>query len=535
MQTLAARAARLFVQTGAFFNRLSGWRRLAASFAAGMLSALAFAPFGLCPLLLLSYGALVLMLDATRKERRPLRAATATGWAFGFGQFLIGLYWVGYAFTVDADAHAWQIPFVELLLPGGLALFPALACAVAAPLWRPGLSRIFVLTIALAASEWLRGHLFTGFPWNLAGYGWGASLAILQSAAWSGVYGLTLLTILFGASLAALCSRDRGQVILPLSMLIVFALLWTGGVIRLAAPEPPDVPNVRLRIVQPNIPEKEKFNSQYIMRNWRRLTTLSAQPSGLPPTHIIWPESAPPFLLSNASVALEEIARLTGQNKTLLTGAARFTETQSGERRFYNSFYVFGPRGQTLGVYDKFHLVPFGEYLPLAGVFHSMGIDSLVNSPGVFSSGDGPHTLPLPGAPAVGPLICYEVIFPDEVVGRTRPGWLVNVTNDSWFGMGAGPHQHLLIARVRAIEEGLPLARAADTGISAVFDSNGRLRAMLGLQRTGILDTGLPGALPPTIYAQSGHLGFFAMLCVCICVAFSLWQCDRNLSRNRVS
>ena len=523
MQGFAARTAQLFISAGDFLRSLSGWRRLAVGFGAGALSALSFAPYGLFPLLLLAYGVLVLLLDGARRESHPLRAAVLAGWAFGFGQFLIGLYWVGYAFTVDAEAHAWQIPFVEALLPGGLALYPALACALAICVWRQGLSRIFVLTIALSASEWLRGHLFTGFPWNLAGYGWGASLAVLQSASLFGVYGLTLLTILLGASLSAFCSREQGQRLLPMTLLIVFALLWTGGIVRLAATDPADVPNVRLRIVQPNIPEKEKFNSQYVVRNWQRLTTLSVQPARLPPTHIIWPESAPPFLLGNAPVALAEIAQLTGQSRTLLTGAARVAETPGGMRRFYNSFYVFGPGGQALAVYDKFHLVPFGEYLPLAPFFHAIGVDRLVDSPGVFSSGTGPRTLPLPGVPPAGPLICYEIIFPGSVVGAVRPGWLVNVTNDSWFGTGAGPRQHLLIARVRAIEEGLPIARAAGTGISAVIDPKGRLRATLELGKTGVLDAGLPSALPPPFYARFGDMAFLLMLLLCAALAFRTW------------
>jgi apolipoprotein N-acyltransferase len=266
--------------------------------------------------------------------------------------------------------------------------------------------------------------------------------------------------------------------------------------------------------VQPNIPEREKFDPAFTARNWQRLVALSLKPDGPPPTHIIWPESAPPFLLMRTPAALADVAAITGNNRVLLTGAARMTIDQSGQRRFFNSFFVFGPGARVDGIYDKFHLVPFGEYLPLESFFHALGIDKLVDSPGGFSSGPGPRTLAIPGAPDAGPLICYEIIFPDAVVGNVRPDWLINVTNDSWFGTWSGPHQHFLIARMRAIEEGLPVIRAAATGISAVIDSYGRVEASLALDQTGVIDAKLPVARAPTLYAINGDLYFAAMLVV---------------------
>ncbi len=436
-----------------------------------------------------------------------------TGWAFGFGQFLIGLYWIGNAFQVDAANHAWQIPFVLVLLPGGLALFPALACVAAIGFWQGGAARVLALTATLGLSEWLRGHVLTGFPWNLAAYGWGAVPGVLQSTSVIGAYGLTLLTILLGAALSEVCARNRPRaVVLPGLMLGLFALMWIGGNIRLSQTVVPDVANVRLRIVQPNIPEAEKFEPQYLERNWKRLLDLSRTQAGLEPTHIIWPESAPPFLLAREPVALDEIAVLTGTQHVLITGAARVTRDGHGGRHYYNSVYFFGHGGQLLDVYDKFHLVPFGEYLPLESFFHAFGIDKLVNSPGGFSAGPGPRSFVVPGAPLVGPLVCYEVIFPDEVTGRPRPKWLVNVTNDAWFGTFAGPYQHLLIARVRAIEEGLPIVRAAGTGISAIIDPMGRVTAELGVGRMGVLDGRLPQALRPTAYALHGDVFFAGLL-----------------------
>lgn len=500
---------------GDFFRGLVGWRRLLVAFVAGALSALSFPPFGFFPLILLSFAALVLLLDGAAAAPRRVRDAALTGFAYGFGQFLLGLYWIGYAFTVDAADHAWQIPFVETLLPGGLALFMVLACAVAAKFWRGDSARIFVFAICYATTEWLRGHVLTGFPWNLPAYSWSASLPVMQSASVFGAYGLSLLTILLGASFAELCVKPRMRIILPAIMLSLFALFWIFGALRLADTIITDVPGVRLRIVQPNIPETEKFGRAYIDRNWRRLILLSIANQGPDPTHIIWPESAPPFLLDRSPAALDDIVFLTGTHHVLLTGAARMTQNPAGDRQFYNSLYIFGHGGALESVYDKFHLVPFGEYLPLESFFHSMGIDKVVNSPGGFSAGAGPRTFAVPGAPMVGPLICYEVIFPGQVVSAERPGWLVNVTNDSWFGSGAGPYQHLLIARVRAIEEGLPIARAAGTGISAIIDPLGRVKAELPLNRMGALDGVLPAAIAPTLYARFGDVIFLLMLFGC--------------------
>jgi apolipoprotein N-acyltransferase len=506
-------------RAGDLLRALAGWKRFAASLVAGGLSALAFEPFNIFAAQLLGYAALVLLLEGVPDARRRTFRFALTGWAFGFGQFLVGLYWIGNAFEVDAANHAWQIPFVLALLPGGLALFPALACVVATGFWQNGPARVLVLSAALALSQYLRGHILTGFPWNLAAYGWGAVPEILQSASVLGSYGLSLITILLGVSLAELCARGRPRAyILPGSMAVLFALIWTGGAIRLDATVP-DVPNVRLRIVQPNIPEAEKFEPQFVTRNWRRLLGLSRAEQGPEPTHIIWPESAPPFFLGREPAALDEIAVLTGTNHVLITGAARVATNAEGERKYYNSVYVFGHGGRLAGLYDKFHLVPFGEYLPMESFFHALGIDKLVNSPGGFSAGPGPRTLVVPGAPLVSPLICYEAIFPDQVTGSPRPKWLVNVTNDAWFGTFSGPYQHLLSVRVRAIEEGLPIVRAAGTGISAIIDPLGRIKGELGMNRMGVVDGTLPQALPPTFYALHGDVLFAGLIVLLVGLA----------------
>lgn len=497
---------------GDLLRNLSGWPRFIAALIAGALSALAFAPYNIFVLQLVGYTALVLLLEGIGHTAYRTVKFASIGWAFGFGQFFVGLFWIGNAFQVDAVAHAWQIPFVLVLLPGGLALFVALACIVATGFWQNAAARLLSLAAALSLGQYLRGHILTGFPWNLAAYGWGAVPEILQSASVLGAYGLSLLTILLGVSLAEIFARNRSRaVVLPVLMVGLFALMWGAGAWRLSGTVP-DVPNVRLRIVQPNIPEAEKFVPEYVARNWQRLLDLSRVKQGPEPTHIIWPESAPPFLLSREPAALDEIAVLTGTNHVLIAGAARVTRDVTGERHYYNSVYFFGHGGALEGIYDKFHLVPFGEYLPMESFFHALGIDKLVNSPGGFTAGPGPRTFAVPGAPPVGPLVCYEVIFPDEVTGSPRPQWLVNVTNDAWFGTFSGPYQHLLIAQVRAIEEGLPIVRAAGTGVSAIIDPMGRITAELGMDRAGALDGTLPQALPPTFYALHGDVLFAGLI-----------------------
>jgi apolipoprotein N-acyltransferase len=504
---------------GDFVRGLSPRGRVLFAFIAGAMSATAFAPLEFFPALLLGYAALVLLIDGAGK----VRTAALLGWAFSFGQFLIGLHWIGYAFLVDPSAHLWQMPFALLFLTAGLGLFGALAGAAAGYFWRRGAARLLVFAVAFALSEWLRGHVFTGFPWNLPAYGWGASLAVLQSASILGAYGLSFLTILLGASLAQLFARPM-RPIAPVTLAVLFAAMWVIGAVELEVTPQTDRPAVRLRLVQPDIPQDEKYKRQFVVRNWQRLLDLSNKPGN--PGIIIWPEAAPPFALARVPRALDDIAALLGPHRLLVTGAERVAGTQD-DHAFYNSVYMFGPDksgkgGVTLHVYDKFHLVPFGEYVPFADLMHRIGITKLTAGETGFSAGDGPHVYELPGAPRVTPLICYEVIFPGAVTAKPRPAWFVNVTDDSWFGPWAGPRQHLLIAQVRAIEEALPIVRVANTGISAVIDPIGRVRAALPMNAMGVLDSGLPRTLPPSLYARLGDWIFLGLVLAAATAVFML-------------
>jgi apolipoprotein N-acyltransferase len=499
------------LRSGIFLEGLPRWRRFAAAVVAGAISALGFAPVDAFALFLLGFAALVILLDGANSCPSPKQNAALTGWAFGFGQFVVGMHWIFYPFLVDPVAHAWQIPFVAILFPGGLALFPSLAALLASFWWKPGASRIFALAVSYGASEWLRGHILTGLPWNLPAYSWGLSLEILQSVSLLGAYGLSFLTILFGASLAELFARPPRS-LLPTALAATFVLIWAGGAVRLNHTANTMAAGVTVRIVQPNIPQDEKYRPDLVQRNWQRLIDLSTRHTGTSPTIIVWPEAAPPVLLQLSPQAVEEIATLTGEHRVLITGNQRMALDSAQRRVFFNSLYIFGPHGHLLSTYDKFHLVPFGEYLPFEPFLRELGITQLVGFPGSFAAGSGPHTYTVPGAPSVGPLICYEILFPSAVIGEERPQWLVNVTDDSWFGPWAGPQQHLLAARVRAIEEGVPVVRAANTGISAVIDPLGRILVSLGLGRTGAIDFGLPRALARPAYAVYGDAAFLLLL-----------------------
>jgi apolipoprotein N-acyltransferase len=260
------------------------------------------------------------------------------------------------------------------------------------------------------------------------------------------------------------------------------------------------------------VPQAEKYLRRYKARNWRRLIELSRAPGD--PTVIIWPEAAPPFAgLDEQPLALEQIAALTAGRQGLITGALRVEYQSTDKYRYFNSLFVFGRDGKAIATYDKYHLVPFGEYLPYEETLNSLGLTKLTGIDGSFTPGDGPKTYALPGAGTLTPLICYEILFPGEVVGAARPDWFVNITDDSWFGPWAGPRQHLLVARVRAIEEGLPVARAANTGISAIIDPFGRITRRLGLNQTGYLDGPLPAPIAPTPYSRFGDWWFVLLVC----------------------
>ncbi len=493
-----------------------GWRRAGIAFAAGALSVLALAPFNLWPVLFLTFPVVIWLIDGSAAGRLDgVPAAAIAGWFFGFGYFLAGLYWVGHAFLVDAKTFGWLLPFAVTALPAGLALFTAAGFAFARLIWPRGAVRVIALAVALTAAEWLRGHLFSGFPWNSYGYALTEPLVLAQSASIFGLWGLTFLAVAIFASPATLADEhaDTRHRAAPLVIGVLTLAAMAGfGAWRLTQNPTRFVDKVQLRIMQPNLPQDEKFNyaaRQKIMAHYLSLSDRATGPenAGLRDvTHLIWPESAFPFFLTREGDAMAQIAGLLPEGTLLITGAARAADPVPGRpMRAYNSVYVIDHDGTVLSVYDKVHLVPFGEYLPFQTALEKLGLMQLTKLPGGFLSGDRNRSYILPGAPRMLPLICYEIIFPGAVVpSGERPGWLLNVTNDAWFGISSGPYQHFQQSRVRAIEEGLPLVRAANNGISAIVDPFGRIVRKLPLGTEGVLDSPLPVAASRTVYARFG-------------------------------
>jgi apolipoprotein N-acyltransferase len=508
-----------------------GWKRALIALVAGALSALAMAPFNAWPILFLTFPVMVWLIDGAGAGRaRGIPAAALAGWWFGLGYFVPGLYWIGYAFLVDASTFAWLLPFAILGLPAYLALFTAFGFGLARLIWTRDGSRLLALAAALTVGEWLRGHVLTGFPWNAFGYALTEPLALAQTGSLIGLWGLTFLCIAIFASPAVLIdgsSRGRKPWIAPVLAVLTLVAMGIFGVLRLTQ-SPTTFTNVKLRIMQPNLQQDVRFNYSAKAEVMQKYLTLSDRASGPQSTGVrdinvlIWPESAFPFFLTREPDAMAQIADLLPKGTVLITGAVRAPDLPPGVKitRAYNSIYVIDHDGSVLSVYDKLHLVPFGEYLPYQDLMEKLGFEQLTKVQGGFIPGTVRRTLEIPNAPRALPLICYEAIFPGNVAARDdRPGWIVNLTNDGWFGISTGPYQHLQQVRLRAIEEGLPVARAANTGISTVIDPMGRVVAELGLGLEGVLDSRLPSVISPTIYTKIRDIPAAVLVIVSVVLA----------------
>lgn len=506
-----------------------GWRKRLIALFAGASGALALPPLDLWPLVIIPMTVAVWLLDGAvgTTALGRFRAGFAAGWWWGFGFFLAGLWWLGAAFLVEADKFAWAMPLGVVALPAFLAIFPALAFGAARLYWPDGARRILVLAAALAMSEWLRGHVLTGFPWNVYGMMLAGEIHLAQFASFAGLYGLTLLAVAIGAAPAVIATAKTpaGRWVAPLTALAGVAVLFGFGFWRIPPGPSPVVAGVKLRLMQPNLPQDAKFNGrngEAILNQYLALSDRATSPTtpGLQSvTHLIWPESAFPFLLGRTPGALSRIAAVLPPDVTLITGAARAGEMLPGEGRppIYNAIQVVNDEGVIVASYDKLHLVPFGEYLPpfLEALIRRVGLSEFVSVPGGFSSGTSRMPLAVKGLPVAAPLICYEVVFPGEVAPRgPRAGFFLNVTNDGWFGQTSGPYQHFAQARLRSVEEGLPLVRVANTGISGVVDAYGRVVASLPLGVEGVLDAPLPRSGPVTPYSRGGDAIFAGMLLV---------------------
>ncbi len=499
------------------------WYAPATALLAGLAAGVAHPPFGMI-LGLLGYSVLLLRLE-TLGSVRPLRAAFGLGWLAGLAYFGVSTWWIAEPFLVDAAVHGWMAPFAVVLMGGGLALFWGLAALTYRALRPRGAWKVLVFAGVFAAFEWLRGHLLTGFPWNLPGESWRAGSAPSQAAALVGSYGLTWITLAISAAPAVL--------ILPIGRLtqagamvlagVALTALYAGGAGRLAAAARPiyavDAP--LLRVVQANIDQKEKWKPENLDQVFTAYIDLTLRPAARTPDIVIWPEGALPAvvddLIAPGSPYGPRLRDALRPGQTLMMGANRAEAAAPGRYRYFNTLIAFRREARTLritGVYDKHRLVPFGEFIPLGDLAGRLGIRSLVHMPDDFSAGPRPTPIAPLDVPPVQVLICYEALFPGLAARGPRPAWILNVSNDAWFGKTSGPWQHLNIASYRAIEQGLPMVRATPTGVSAIIDAEGRILAgkQLGLGVAGVIDARLPSTARPTFYSRWGDGPFAALL-----------------------
>lgn len=491
--------------------RLANWGqarpRWTALLAGGLLP-LGLAPFFILPL----YYALWAVFFALIVTARRWQDAAVLGFCFGFGQFFTGLIWIGEAFLVEAENFLWALPFAITLLPAGLALFFAAAAAGAAALvTRAQLARLpalLVFVLAFSGAEWARAHALTGLPWNQPAQAWLGVLPLAQSGAWFGPHGTGLLVLLSAAALA-LGRRWAGVLAVAIPLLAT-----TGGAVRLAQAPASEAAGLPVLLVQPNIDQRQKWRPELRRQHIDKVIKITA--AGLqaaPQTRlVVWPETALPALLDEGTGFADLLRARLPRDKLILTGAVRRAPRPAGGYAHYNSAQLWRSDGRLLARSDKHHLVPFGEYLPLQNWLEALGLRQLTKLRGGYAAGPAHARLTAPGLPLLAPLICYEAIFPALSGGQPRPAALVNITNDGWFGTSIGPHQHLAQARARAIEQGLPLIRVANTGISTLIDGHGRASGTIGLGQTGVRLEPLPTALAPTLYSRFGELIYGLML-----------------------
>ena len=530
-------AAARFAAVAHTLGAASGWRRSGIAAGLGAVSATALPPGHALPLLVVSFTGLVWLIHASRS---PWRAAIA-GWWFGFAHFLFSIYWIGAAMLTDPSRFGWMVAPAVIGLSAGFALFPALAAFAARLPALPIAGRVLALAVTWTAAEWLRGNILTGFPMNLMGTVWMPSVGMIQSAAVVGVYGLSFVTVLAAASPAALVSplgderRGRRPWLLPAIAFGLMAAIWVGGQARLALAPDRAPTEVNLRLVQANIDQTRKWEDGAREAGLAHHVVLSHEPGLDEVDVVIWPETAVPFFMDESATLQAFVSRAAPLGGYVITGAPRRTRSVGRTIAVWNSLHALGPAEAITASYDKHHLVPFGEYMPLRGIIN---LRRLAYGAVDSSAGPGARTLSLPGVPPFSPLICYEAIFPGEVVADDappgeRPQWLLNITNDAWFGHTAGPYQHFQAARLRAVEEGMPLVRAANTGISAVVDSYGRVVGRLGLGEIGVLDAPLPPALAaPTPMARFGDwiLAILLLLATAATLAIGIrrWRSTRR-------
>lgn len=508
---------------------LWGWRRAMVAFFAGALGVLTQAPYDFFAAGFISFPILVWLLDGAAVAARSslvkrIMPSFWIGWWFGFGYFLAGLWWIGNALLVEADDFAWALPFAVLGVPVVLALFYGLATAVARIFWSDNIGRIAALAFGFGLAEWLRSFVLTGFPWGAIGYGAMPVPLLMQSVSVTGMIGMNALAVFVFAMpglLAAAKDRRFGIV-----LAIVLSAAHAGfGYWRLGLPAPEDGKKLSVRIVQPAVDMSDKWSPADQARVFDAMVKESVVPPVAPhskPQLIVWPETAVPFLFTDRPEALAQIGSALSGDQLLLAGAVRAEAGGPGDQDlYYNSIVAIDHSGQTVDGVDKVHLVPFGEYLPASDLLERLGVGQLVAGPTYFAAGTTRHAMQLPGGLKAAAFICYEIIFPELVsADAASSDLIVNVTNDAWFGNTPGPYQHFRQAQLRAVETGLSVVRAANTGVSGVIDSKGRIVDALDIGSRGHLDATVAVAprhrLLPFSTRDTGMaiVGFFALMAI---------------------
>jgi apolipoprotein N-acyltransferase len=520
------------------------------SLVAGAAAGVAFPPFGVLPGAL-GYGLLMLLWDGADAQK-PIRSAFWRGWLAGVAFFAIATWWLFYAFLVDAKDQGWMAPFAVALVAAGLGVFWGGAGALYRWMAPSGWPKVLIFAGVFALFEWLRGHVLTGFPWDLPGEVWPAGSALSQGAALVGAYGLSWITLAIAATpflIAEPKARRQGAVAL-LAAIAAMAGLYVFGVQRLSHAEPPSPGAPIVRIVQADLPEVDSYTPESYAETVRRHLQLSAELASPTPAIIIWPERSIPGAtngyLAPGTWTYDAITAALKPGQILMTGGFRQAPAPHGAFApdgliYFNSLTVVrrDATGLTpLATYDKYRLVPFGEYIPLDRFLAPLGFNDLIHMPAGFSPGPPPQAIAIAWAPPVQPLICYESLYPDftrEGVRRTgvRPLWIVNVSDDAWFGPTSGPLQHLNLAAYRAIEAGLPIVRATPTGVSAIIDAYGRIAPgkSLGEGQMGVIDGPLPPALPPTAFDRFGEAGFGGLMLISAAAALAVMIARRNIKK----
>ncbi|MBQ3695360.1 MAG: apolipoprotein N-acyltransferase [Alphaproteobacteria bacterium] len=473
-------------------------------FLCGLASCLAFAPYFIFPVLWFSFALL-----AVKNNQAGHRACFFNAFCFGAGLGVTGMNWLAHAMLLGDGYYAWLVPLIWI---GFGFVFGAYYGVTAwlASFAKPGVPRWLAFAGWFCVIEWVRGWAFSGFPWNVVGNIWNGYLPILQSVSVIGVYGLGFLTVLL------FTTPYFGRKLRPtLWALLALTALYGLGAWRLYDAANEAVWGIKVRVVQPNVPCTLKWDPREAQNNINKMIRLS-KTNNDEITHIVWPESAVSFLINYNEPARLQLMAAMKQGSVLITGAMRGIDPV--EQSVANSLVVLDDLTNITASYDKAHLVPFGEYTPLRGI---LPLEKFVPFDSDIVAGPGPRTIPVERAPAAGPLVCYEAIFSGQVVEKKhRPQWIINVTNDGWYGLSAGPHHHFAMAQTRAVEEGLPLVRSANTGISAVIDPYGRILGSLGLEDEGVIDSPLPKAIPPTPFAQYGNI--IPLLLAGLCILLSI-------------